>query len=85
MDQELEKKLTRCPRLGQEISLSYCLQESIDLPCPRIIHCWSYVFDVSTYLQERLSPDLWRKFVNFQPKDKVGSIIELIEAARKRK
>lgn len=85
MNSELEKKLMRCPRLGHEITLSYCLQESIDLPCSRIVHCWSSVFDVEALLQKELPPDLWKKFVNFQPKDKVASIIELIEAAKARK
>jgi len=82
MNSDLGKKLMRCPRLGQEITLSYCLQESIDLPCSRIVLCWSSAFDVETYLQKRLSPDLWQKFINSQPKDKVASIIELIEAAK---
>lgn len=85
MNDELEKKLTRCPRLGQEITLSYCLQESIDLPCSRIVLCWSSAFDVETYLQKRLPKEVWQKFINFQPKDKVASIIELIEAAKAKK
>jgi len=85
MDNELETKLIRCPRLGHEIKFSYCLQESIDLPCSRILHCWSSVFDVEAYLQKRLPPDSWRKFVNFQPKDKVAGIIELIAAAKAKK
>jgi len=72
----------RCARLGHEVTLSYCIQESIDLPCSRIVHCWSPVFDIETFLQKELSPDLWQKFINFQPKDKVVSIIELIEAAK---
>jgi hypothetical protein len=85
MNGELETILMRCPRLGHEITLSYCLQESIDLPCSRIVSCWSSVFDIETYLQNELPPDLWQKFINFQPKDKVASIIELIEAAREKK
>jgi hypothetical protein len=85
MNSELEKKLTRCPRLGQEITFSYCLQESIDLPCSRIVLCWSSAFDVETYLQKRLPKEVWQRFNNFQPKDKVASIIEMIEAAKAKK
>ncbi len=72
----------RCPRLGHEITLSYCLQESVDLPCSRIVPCWSSVLDIETYLQEQLPPELWQKFNNFQSKDKLTSIIELIAAAK---
>ncbi|MGV8056826.1 MAG: hypothetical protein AB2L12_02145 [Smithellaceae bacterium] len=82
MNSELGKKIMRCPRLGHEITLSYCLQESIDLPCSRIVRCWSSVFDIESLLQREMSPDSWQKFTNFQPKDKVASIIELIEAAK---
>ena len=85
MHSDLEEKLIRCPRLGHEIKLSYCLQESIDLPCPRILHCWSPIFNVEIYLQKRLPPDLGQKFINFQPKDKVAGIIELIAAAKAKK
>jgi hypothetical protein len=82
MNSEFGKKLMRCPRLGHEITFSYCLEESLDLPCSRIGRCWSSFFDVETLLCKELPPDLWEKFLNSQPKDKVTSIIELIEAAK---
>jgi hypothetical protein len=85
MNIELEKKLTRCPRLGHEITLAYCLKESLDLPCSRILHCWSPVFNIETALQEELSAENWQKFINSQPEDKIINIIELIEAAKARK
>jgi hypothetical protein len=85
MNSEFEKKLMRCPRLGHEITFSYCLEESVDLPCSRIVGCWSSFFDVEALLRNELPPDLWEKFVNSQPKDKVTSIIELIEKARVRR
>jgi hypothetical protein len=82
MNDDAVKKLMRCPRLGDEITLVYCLKESLDLPCSRIVRCWSSFFDVEALLRKELPPDLWEKFVNSQPKDKVTSIIELIEAAK---
>jgi hypothetical protein len=85
MNSELGEKLMRCPRLGHEITFSYCLQESIDLPCSRILHCWSPVFNIETMLQKKLPKDVWQKFINSQPKDKVTSIVELIEAAKAKK
>jgi hypothetical protein len=82
---EFDNKLTRCPRLGQEIKFSYCRQESGKLPCARIVNCWSPSFDVEGLLRARMSPEAWQKFVGSQPKEKVVNIIELIEAAKKRK
>jgi hypothetical protein len=85
MYSELGKKLMRCPRLGQEIAFSYCLKESLDLPCSRIVQCWSPVFNVEAILQQELSAEKWQRFINFQPKDKIINIIELIEAAKARR
>ncbi len=36
------------------------------------------------FLEKELPPDLWQKFIDFQPKDKLASIIEMIEAAKAR-
>lgn len=85
MNIDFENKLMRCPRLGHEITLSYCLQESVDLPCDRIIRCWNSVFDMAAYLQNKLPEELWLKFINIQPKEKLASIVELIEAAKANK
>jgi hypothetical protein len=82
MKEEINNKQIRCPRLGDEIFFSYCLQEAGDLPCSRIISCWSVYFDVEVFLKEKLAPEKWDKFINFQPKDKVISLIELIETAK---
>jgi hypothetical protein len=83
--QEITNQLIRCPRLGDEINFFYCLQESGELPCSRIIRCWSSFFDVESLLKGKLAPDKWNNFINFQSKDKVISLIELIEAAKSKK
>jgi hypothetical protein len=82
MNSESSEKLVRCPRLGHEIVFSYCLEESLDLPCSRIRQCWSVVFDVEAVLQKKLSAEDLSRFNSSAPKDKVVSIIELIEAAK---
>jgi hypothetical protein len=83
--QEITDTLIRCPKLGDEITLSYCLQEAGDLPCARIIRCWSSFIDLESLLKEKLGPDKLDNFINFQSKDKVISLIELIEAAKSKK
>jgi len=85
MNSEFGKKLMRCPRLGHEITFSYCLEESLYLPCSRIVNCWSPMFNVEAILQEELSAENWQRFTNYQPKDKVINIIELIEATKARR
>jgi hypothetical protein len=85
MEHEINNKLIRCPRLGDEITFSYCLQESGEFPCLRILRCWSSFFDVESLLKEKLTPEKWNSFKNLQSKDKVISLIELIEAAKAKK
>jgi hypothetical protein len=84
-EREINDKLIRCPRLGDEITFSYCLQESGDLPCSRFMRCWSSFFDVESLLKTKLTPEKMNIFINSQPKDKVSSLIELIAAAKAKK
>lgn len=74
----------RCPRLGGEITFSYCRQEGGDIPCLRIITCWYPFIPVEQYLKKSMTADAWDSFVSQMPKDKITSIIELIEEAKKR-
>ncbi|WP_461832888.1 aminoglycoside phosphotransferase family protein [Desulfothermus sp.] len=36
----LDKIIRRCPRLGHEVSVKYCLVEKGNLPCERLMMCW---------------------------------------------
>jgi hypothetical protein len=80
-----DSKLTRCPKLGDEMTFGYCLQESGKLPCLRIIRCWQTAFDVEALLKEHLTPEQWEQLTCAQPKDKVINLIEVIEAAKAKK
>ena len=73
---------TRCPRLGGEAPFTYCLQEAGHLPCHRIIVCWKPFFPVEAYLRKTLSPQKWEEFADGKPKDKITSLLELIEEAK---
>ena len=75
----------RCPRLGGEVTFAYCQKEGGDLPCPRILACWQPHFDIETYLRGKLTTAEWDSCFNRPPKDKVTTLIELIETAKKRK
>ncbi|MBW1895819.1 MAG: hypothetical protein JRI47_02055 [Deltaproteobacteria bacterium] len=75
----------RCPKLGGEVVFAYCKKETDDLPCSRILICWQPYFPVETYLRELLSESAWERCFNHPPKEKMTTLIELIEAAKKRK
>ena len=83
MKTEHDHKLIRCPKLGDELTFAYCLTEAGDLPCTRVISCWQSAFDAAMLLKKLLSPDEWERFTCTQPKDKVTSLIEIIERAKK--
>ena len=85
MKSQHDDKLIRCPKLGDEITFSYCLQESGKLPCARVIRCWSPFFDVETYLKETMVLEQWDNFINAKTPDKITSLIDLIAAAKAKK
>jgi hypothetical protein len=74
----------RCPRLGGEVTFSYCRQEGGDIPCLRVITCWHPFFPIEQYLKRNMTEDAWNSFVRRIPKDKIITIVELIEEAKKR-
>lgn len=74
----------RCPRLGGEVRFAYCKREGGDMPCLKIIKCWQLFFPVEAYLKESMSHEAWEHFSCQVPKDKMTTLIELIEAAKKR-
>jgi hypothetical protein len=84
MTREINDKLMRCPRLGDEITFSYCLQESGAHPCSRIVSCWFLVFDVESFLHKNMTAQNWESFNNTKLKDKVTSLVEIIEAAKRK-
>jgi hypothetical protein len=49
------------------------------------MRCWSPSFDVESLLKKKLTPKKMNLFISSQPKDKVSSLIELIEAAKRKK
>lgn len=81
---EYRDLVTRCPRLGGEVPFSYCEREAGDLPCRQTIRCWEAAFPVETYLRETLIPDLWERFCGQIPKDRMTTLIDLVDAARRR-
>jgi len=74
----------RCPRLGHEVRFAYCRNEAGELPCFRVLLCWESLIPVAALLQKQMTPEAWERFCQQESRDKVSSLIELIEAAKKR-
>jgi hypothetical protein len=80
-----EDYLVRCPRLGHQITFSYCRVENRSLPCSKIVNCWYEHFMVEDFLREELKPEEWEQVFHGPVKPKIVSLIELIDEAKKRK
>jgi hypothetical protein len=74
----------RCPRLGHQISFSYCRSENLGLPCFKTLDCWYDHFLVEKFLRQELTPEQWEERFISPPKPKILSLLELIEQAKKR-
>lgn len=76
----------RCPRLGSDIPFEYCMMSGEDdFPCWKILDCWWETFDVDTYLKANVSETLYKELTKAKPpRDKVASILEIAEKAKKR-
>jgi hypothetical protein len=72
----------RCPRLGGEVTFKYCRVEGGELPCMRMVSCWQCCIPVAQYLRETLSPEQLERFTEQRPKERIATLVELIEAAK---
>lgn len=78
-----DERTIRCPRLGHQISFSFCRYENRGLPCFKTLDCWHAYFPVEAHLRAELTPEDWEKSFNRPLKPKVTSLLELIEQAKK--
>jgi hypothetical protein len=46
--------------------------------------CWESFFPVETCLKESLTPEKWDRFIGHVPKDKMVTLMDLIEQAKAR-
>jgi hypothetical protein len=79
--------LPRCRRLGQEVTFSYCRQETGGQPCRLVLDCWWERFDVRSFLQAHLSVEAMAQVERAgtsSPPAKVLSLLDLVQQARER-
>ncbi len=75
--------LIRCPRLGHQVSFSYCRSENNGMPCFKCLDCWFQHFAVEECLRADLTQEEWHRIFERRPRTKVQSLLELIEQAKK--
>ncbi len=73
----------RCPKLGHLISFSYCRAENLGSPCFKTLDCWFEHFPVRAFFMKELSAEEFRKCFETPPKQKLTSILEIIEKFNK--
>ena len=81
--QPKDKYQIRCPRLGHQISFSYCRIENQGIPCFKTLDCWHQIFDVATLLKNELSPEVFNQTFHREIKPKILSLMDLVEQAKK--
>ena len=76
-----------CRRLGHDVNFSYCRiagqgRDGQDVPCFKIFDCWYERFDIQAFMKSHYSPEEIKALL-IPPRDKVSTLFELIEKARK--
>ena len=85
-DQNVNRLERRCPRLGSDISFNYCLiSGEDDGPCFKILDCWWEYFDVTDYLRQHMPASAFEALIQKaeKPKNKIGSIIDIVQKVQK--
>jgi len=77
-----DEQTIRCPRLGHQISFSFCRIENKGLPCFKTLDCWYVHFPVEAHLRAELTPEQWEKTFEKPSTPKMASLLELIEQAK---
>ena len=73
----------RCRLLGHQVFFQYCRGSNRDLPCRKIMDCWWQRIEIETSLREYFPPEELNRSVFAKPTSKIGSLIELIEKAKR--
>jgi hypothetical protein len=84
-EKTLQQLMIRCPRLGGEVPFAYCEREGGELPCRLTLRCWQTVFPVEAYLRGKLTDERWTRFLAQAPGDRIGTLLEGIETAKRRR
>lgn len=77
-----DERERRCPMLGHILRFSYCRAPGSSLPCRKIFDCWWETFDIKAYMEAWYGEEKISQVLS-PPKDRILSLTELVEKARK--
>ena len=72
-----------CRMLGHEVLFSYCKVAKNSIPCFKIMDCWFERLPISDYMKDNYAEDEIETILK-KPENKVITLYELIEQAKKR-
>lgn len=73
-----------CRMLGHPLTFSYCRSTEGSTPCRRIIDCWFQRIPVRQFAEEHFSDEILQQ-ISSPPRDKMLTILELIEQAKNKR
>ncbi len=73
-----------CRMLGHPLHFSYCRTTDGDKPCSKILDCWFKRIPILEFAEKHFSEETLRQ-ISGPPKNRLHSILELIEQAEKTK
>ncbi len=83
MIEEHDSLNIRCLQLGGEVPFRYCRTVNEDLPCRRIMVCWEFRVEIGKFLRDHYSVDQIERALASPRRNRIETILELIEEAKK--
>jgi hypothetical protein len=72
-----------CRMLGHGVPFKYCRTTAQGVPCRKILDCWFESIPIREYMEAHYSPEELERILK-APENKVSSLLDLIEQARRR-
>ncbi len=83
MIDEHDQRRIYCRMLGHHLNFEYCRSLQNGLPCQRVLDCWFEHFPIQDFIRDHYTEEQFDSFMT-PSKDKMTSLLELIEKAKKR-
>ncbi len=83
MDTQHDERSRHCPKLGHQITFSYCRLPGMETPCGKIYDCWWEAFDITTFMKANFSEEV-RKKVTAPPPPRAMSLLDIMKQAQER-
>ncbi len=81
--EKFDREAGYCRMLGHRIPFTYCRTSKEGLPCRSIKNCWFEKIDIAAFIEENYSAEE-QETIFVSPRDKVSSLLSLIEEAKSR-